>query len=114
MSAGLKQMEGTINSGPGGRPIIRLRFKRLALHGDGVGPIVSGDDRQGKVAFVPYTLPGETVAAQPAEEKKKELKKKTKKKKRKTQGKKKKERKHKKKIKHKKQKEEKKKKKRKK
>ena len=63
-------MEGTINSGPGGPANHTVEIKRLALHGDGVGPIVSGDDRQGKVAFVPYTLPGETVAAQPAEEKK--------------------------------------------
>jgi len=47
-----------------------VAIKRLALEGDGVGRIVSGDARQGKVAFVPYTLPDETVAAQPLEEKK--------------------------------------------
>jgi 23S rRNA (uracil1939-C5)-methyltransferase len=35
-----------------------------------VGRIVSGDALQGKVAFVPYTLPDEIVAAQPLEEKK--------------------------------------------
>jgi 23S rRNA (uracil1939-C5)-methyltransferase len=63
-------MEGTINSGPSGPANHTIEVKRLALHGDGVGRIVSGGDRQGKVAFVPYTLPGETVDAQPAEEKK--------------------------------------------
>lgn len=63
-------MEGTINSGPSGPANHTIEVKRLALEGDGVGRIVSGDAMGGKVAFVPYTLPGETVAAQTLEEKK--------------------------------------------
>ena len=63
-------MEGSLNAGPVGPVNHTVEIKRLALHGDGVGPIASGGDRQGKVAFVPYTLPGETVLARPVEEKK--------------------------------------------
>lgn len=63
-------MEGTLNGGLSGPAYHTIEIRRLALHGDGVGSIVSGGDRQGKVAFVPYTLPDETVAAQPVEEKK--------------------------------------------
>ena len=59
-----------LNTGPDGPANHTVEIKRLALHGDGVGPIVSGGDRQGKVAFVPYTLPGETILARPVEEKK--------------------------------------------
>ncbi len=61
-------MEGAVNAGP--RGLFTIAIKRLALEGDGVGRIISGDAQQGKVAFVPYTLPDETVAAQPLEEKK--------------------------------------------
>ena len=63
-------MEGTLSAGPDGPANHTVEIKRLALHGDGVGPVVSGGDLQGKVAFVPYTLPGETILARPAEEKK--------------------------------------------
>ena len=56
-------MEGTLNNPLPGEDLHLVEIKRLALHGDGVGRIASGGDRQGKVAFVPYTLPDEIVAA---------------------------------------------------
>lgn len=59
-----------LNAGPCGQAHHTIEIRRLALHGDGVGRVVSAGDREGTVAFVPYTLPDETVAAQPAEEKK--------------------------------------------
>ena len=63
-------MEGTLNNPLPGEDLHLVEIRRLALHGDGVGRIASGGDRQGKVAFVPYTLPDEIVAAQQIEEKK--------------------------------------------
>ena len=47
-----------------------IEVQRLALHGDGVGRIACEGDRKGKAAFVPYSLPGETIQGPCALEKK--------------------------------------------
>ena len=41
-----------------------IGIERLALQGDGVGRIAAEGSEKGKVAFVPYSLPGETVRAE--------------------------------------------------
>jgi 23S rRNA (uracil1939-C5)-methyltransferase len=41
-----------------------IEIERLALHGDGVGRITAAGNEKGKVAFVPYSLPGETIRAE--------------------------------------------------
>ena len=47
-----------------------INIERLALQGEGVGRLSSGGPDDKKVAFVPYTLPGETVEARLVEDKK--------------------------------------------
>ena len=47
-----------------------IEIERLALQGDGVGRITAAGNEKGKVAFVPYSLPGETIRAEKILEKK--------------------------------------------
>ena len=47
-----------------------IEIERLALQGDGVGRIAVGGSERGKVAFVPYSLPGERIRAEIISEKK--------------------------------------------
>ena len=47
-----------------------IEIERLALQGDGVGRIAYEGNEEGKVAFVPYSLPGETIRGQKILEKK--------------------------------------------
>jgi len=50
---------------------VRLTIEKLIYGGDGLARLpVHGDARKGKVVFVPYALPGETVEARIAEERK--------------------------------------------
>jgi 23S rRNA (uracil-5-)-methyltransferase RumA len=47
-----------------------IEIERLALQGDGVGHIANEGTERGKVAFVPYSLPGERIYAEIIREKK--------------------------------------------
>lgn len=47
-----------------------IEIERLALQGDGVGRIADEGSERGKVAFVPYSLPGERIRAAIISEKK--------------------------------------------
>jgi 23S rRNA (uracil1939-C5)-methyltransferase len=47
-----------------------IEIERLALQGDGVGRIAAEGNEKGKVAFVPYSLPRETIRAEKILEKK--------------------------------------------
>jgi len=47
-----------------------IEIERLALQGDGVGRIAAEGNEKGKVAFVPYSLPKETIRAEKILEKK--------------------------------------------
>jgi len=47
-----------------------IEIERLALLGDGVGHITTDGNEKGKVAFVSYSLPGETIRAHKVLEKK--------------------------------------------
>ena len=47
-----------------------IEIERLALQGDGVGRIADECSEQGKVAFAPYSLPGEQIRAETIREKK--------------------------------------------
>ena len=47
-----------------------IEIERLALQGDGVGRIADEGSERGKVAFVPYSLPGERIRAEIIREKK--------------------------------------------
>ena len=47
-----------------------IEIERLALQGDGVGHILDECSEKGKVAFVPYSLPGERIRAETIREKK--------------------------------------------
>ena len=47
-----------------------VEIERLALQGDGVGRIADECSEKGKVAFVPYSLPGERIRAETIREKK--------------------------------------------
>ena len=53
---------------PGKQQVIEI--ERLALQGDGVGRIADEGAEKGKVAFVPYSLPGERIRAETIREKK--------------------------------------------
>ena len=47
-----------------------IEVERLALQGDGVGRIASESSERGKVAFVPYSLPGERIRGEIIRDKK--------------------------------------------
>lgn len=53
--------------------LIEARIRGIAFGGDGVGTITSDGDRSGKVAFIPFTAPGDLVTATVATEKSRQL-----------------------------------------